>query len=658
MKDEKLGQFFDKGKFKILAQLGEGGAGAVYKAEQKDLNRIVALKVLKAQANESSEDFARFAQESKILAELRHENIISIYSIGFDEQTNQAYLAMEFLDGKSLRQILIERSKLSLASTLKIAIQIAQAVSFAHKKGVVHRDLKPENIMVLNSQDEELVKVLDFGLARILNKNEATIQKLTQTGELLGSVVYMSPEQCAGLATDQRSDIYSLACIVYECLTGKPPFDPGNPIGLLYKHINEMPEKFVDTRSKQTFPIDIERIVFKAMQKDPNKRFQTMADFQNALELLQDGRNSELGKLLTQERESSKDNKIFTVLGLICAVVIGGIAAYQFWLKPSSQNQTQNTGVKLAESDPLARADSLCLQVEKYKKNGNNELLEDYLNRTLLYIAQRFPHTNPSAVAHKRAAVLRRLCVAAENFKPKDCEKMYESLIHLHMEDIEDIPMPDVAQSYDDKAKLLELCENYDAACAWYCSSSEVYSNLDRVEEANAELAKAKAALAKSSGDKGFREIKIECTEISALIQQGKNAEASQRLKNLRLELNKIFPAKTMARFDELEAIAALWERLNNYEQSEKTRLEAYAVAKYCAIQGPLLVNPTNPVNSASQLVRLYAHYKQFAKADDILKDINSFLDKNSALSSDAVSDLERAKDKLEEARQKARQER
>ncbi len=326
MTNEEIEKSIDEGKFTIISLIGEGGAGAVYKAEQKELKRIVALKVLKVQQVEAGDDFARFAQESRILAELKHENIISVFSIGFDEARSQPYLAMEFLNGKSLKQLLNETSKLELSSTLKIMLQIADAVSFAHSKGIVHRDLKPENIMILDNPQPGFVKVLDFGLARILKTDESTVQKLTQTGVLLGSVVYMSPEQCSGTPADERSDIYSLGCILYECLVGRPPFQADNPIGLLYKHINEMPERLVDTKNNQTIPVDLERIVFKALQKNPQKRFQTMPELRHALECFQEGRLKDLSSILAQAPKILQ-KKALQIASITLLIVIGTAAA-------------------------------------------------------------------------------------------------------------------------------------------------------------------------------------------------------------------------------------------------------------------------------------------------------------------------------------------
>lgn len=279
----KQGLIIDN-RYKILSTLGRGGMGTVYLAMEVGLERLVALKFLHAEHLSDSDSFARFKREGRALSLLKHENIISIYRCGLWEQS--PYIAMEFVKGTTLRQI-IHDQQLPTKDIIPLALQICSGLEAAHKCGITHRDLKPDNIILIQEDDCLLqVKLLDFGLATI---NHSNTQHLTQTGELIGSVYYMSPEQCKGARTDSRSDVYAVGCILYELLTGSPPFDCDNPIGLIHKHVNEQPAKLA-----QTTPSGLDKVVHKALQKNPSLRHQSMSELSTELRIVQDGNGASL----------------------------------------------------------------------------------------------------------------------------------------------------------------------------------------------------------------------------------------------------------------------------------------------------------------------------------------------------------------------------
>lgn len=374
MAKQSVGALIDS-KYRVVELLGAGGSGSVYKAVQEDLNRTVAVKVLHAGDTLISENRARFQQEARLLAEIKHENIVGIYSFGFLED-DSPYMVMEYLEGETLAHALAREEQLDQKKTLLLAIQICKAMKTAHHIGIVHRDLKPQNIMLVERAGEkDFVKILDFGLSKVLSDQPSQVH--TQTGALVGSPHYMSPEAAAGLKADQRSDIYSLACILYECLSGKPPFDADTPIGMLYQHRNQMPASLSKHLSNADLSQEFELIIFKCLQKDPAERFQTFDELLHALELLQAGSIEELNDRLSkvkfakpaQEKALSLAwNNPILITGAILILAGAGYAFYQssdqgkvtqaeqsLKARPTRDNQI----TWLAQSDALEAAGKL-----------------------------------------------------------------------------------------------------------------------------------------------------------------------------------------------------------------------------------------------------------------------------------------------------------
>ncbi|MBX9723380.1 MAG: serine/threonine protein kinase, partial [Candidatus Obscuribacterales bacterium] len=207
------------GRYEILAELGEGGFATVYKSKDLQLNRELAIKVVKAAG--LGDSMARFQREAKLLGGLSHKNIVSVYS--FDLLEDQTpFIAMEYLQGKSLLQLIGQQGALEFSQLKSIMVQVCAGLSYAHKAGAIHRDLSPANIFLIGDDADPLVKILDFGLSRIFGEN--TGAALTTTGMLVGNPPYMSPEQARGAALDHSSDIYSIGCVFYECFSGKSAF--------------------------------------------------------------------------------------------------------------------------------------------------------------------------------------------------------------------------------------------------------------------------------------------------------------------------------------------------------------------------------------------------------------------------------------------------
>lgn len=223
------------GRYEIIGEIGQGAMGVVYKATDPLIDRIVAIKTitLSLALDEREEYEARFYQEAKAAGRLSHPNIVTIYDVG--RSGDVAYIAMEFLQGRELRDILNDKQLLPVDQVIDIVTQVAMGLDYAHEHGIVHRDIKPSNIMV--SRDAH-VKITDFGIARM-----ASAGVRTQTGMVLGSPKYMSPEQVMGKQTDQRSDIFSLGVMLYEMLTGQPPFMGENVNAIMYQTLNAIPQQ-------------------------------------------------------------------------------------------------------------------------------------------------------------------------------------------------------------------------------------------------------------------------------------------------------------------------------------------------------------------------------------------------------------------------------
>lgn len=268
-------------KFEILEVLGSGGVGTVYKAVQCDVQRLVALKVLHAYVSLDEEYQARLTREAKALRTLEHSNIVTVYSLALTVN-GALYMVMEYLQGKSLRQVLSAEKRLPVLRALRIIKDTARALAYVHKNNIVHRDLKPENIFLSPLPEPDTVKLLDFGLARLTDLNG---QKLTCTGLLVGTPAYMSPEQCEGKPADCRSDVYSLTICLYELITGARPFAADTPIGILYKHKNE-PMPAIKPGQVDLFHPKLNELISRGTSKSPEERYKDMNELADDIDTL------------------------------------------------------------------------------------------------------------------------------------------------------------------------------------------------------------------------------------------------------------------------------------------------------------------------------------------------------------------------------------
>ena len=252
--------------YKILKEIGHGGMGVVYKAEDTKLERIVAIKFLPRQIAVNSEERERFQIEAKAAASLNHPNIATIHAI--EEVDDEIFMVMEYIEGKELQEIVGATGPVAPTDAIDYATQITAGLQAAHKKGVTHRDIKSANIMIT---DEDQVKIMDFGLAKVRGG-----VKFTKVGTTLGTAAYMSPEQARGEEADERADIWSFGVVLYEMLTGKMPFPGDYEQAVMYSIMNEDPEGV--SGSRDDIPLDLENIVNRCLQKDANNRYQNTED--------------------------------------------------------------------------------------------------------------------------------------------------------------------------------------------------------------------------------------------------------------------------------------------------------------------------------------------------------------------------------------------
>lgn len=254
------------GRYELLSRVGGGGMALVYKARDVLLNRFVAVKVLRQQFMHDDEFVRRFRREAQSAAALSHPNIVSIYDVGQEEDTH--YIVMEYIDGANLNEIIRERAPLPVNEAVRISSQICDALDHAHHSQIIHRDIKPHNILIGTNGR---VKVTDFGIARA-----ATSSTITQTGSVVGSVHYFSPEHAKGVATGEKSDIYSLGIVLYQMLTGRLPFLGESPISVALKHLQE---PFEDPKLvNPSIPQSVENVILRAMRKNPNERYASAQD--------------------------------------------------------------------------------------------------------------------------------------------------------------------------------------------------------------------------------------------------------------------------------------------------------------------------------------------------------------------------------------------
>jgi len=284
-------------RYRIKEPIGRGGMGVVYRVEHARIGKLMALKLLTGELTRDPQQVARFKREAQLVSRLSHPNTVQVFDFGASD--GLVYLAMEYLKGEDLGHLIRRVGPLSVERTLKIVIQICSSLAEAHQMGMVHRDLKPENIIVMQGgEEEDLIKVLDFGLAKLREGGE--LSEVTSRGAIVGTPYYMSPEQIRGDDVGPESDVYALGALTYACLTGTVVFDANTPMGVLTKHLTELPEspsrRFPDLK----IPHSVSQLVMATLEKDPKRRLPSVTELQQGLvrELEHGGKQVDVERLL------------------------------------------------------------------------------------------------------------------------------------------------------------------------------------------------------------------------------------------------------------------------------------------------------------------------------------------------------------------------
>jgi serine/threonine protein kinase len=335
------------GRYEYLAELGEGGFATVYKAQDIELGREVAIKIIKTMEADSAEDVMRFRREARSLAQLQHDNIITVYSIELVAEKFPAII-MEYLEGSELQSIIKTKGTLKYEQFKKIFTQVCSALAYAHEINIAHRDLSTLNIFLLNADAgmESKVKIIDFGLAKLMDRgdSQSASTSITRTGVVVGTPAYMSPEQCRGDNIDFRSDMYSLGCIMYECLTGRPPLEDPDPIQLLIRQQSEMPAPPQFSWGNKQKEDLVKNIILKCLQKDRNNRFQSC---QEIIEILNESENveaSQFDKIAGWKgaERKRKNRIILPLLGLAASLTLFVLAESDIFLQSAASMLSSN----------------------------------------------------------------------------------------------------------------------------------------------------------------------------------------------------------------------------------------------------------------------------------------------------------------------------
>jgi len=369
-------------RYEILAKIGDGGMALVYSAKDILLNRLVAVKILREQYANDKEFIDRFHREAQAAASLSHPNVVNVYDVG---QTGKApFIVMEYVEGKNLSEIIQENGRLAPELVVRISLQICSALAHAHKHNIVHRDIKPHNILL--TKDNQ-VKVTDFGIAAVSSMS------ITQTGVVLGSVLYFSPEQARGNKVDHLSDLYSLGVVMYEMLCGQVPFRAETPISIALKHIQDEP--MPPSQLNPDIPPQLERIVMKLLAKRPADRFQSAQALSEALEQLdftssidktqklefndlivndqeqyevEEGQKEEEPELaVTRKRKRKKKNRlplILAILFILAGLTYGAIRIIPELLFPKDVVVPNIVGLNVEEAERILKERNLRLAVE------------------------------------------------------------------------------------------------------------------------------------------------------------------------------------------------------------------------------------------------------------------------------------------------------
>ncbi|MDZ4838136.1 MAG: serine/threonine-protein kinase [Candidatus Melainabacteria bacterium] len=343
-RDQLIGKIIG-GHYVILELIGEGGMSQVYKAKHMLLNRTVAVKYILPKYVYDLPSVKRFQQEAQAATALKHPNVCAVNEFGIDGE-GRSYLVMDYIEGVSLAKILDQETKLNVDRALEIFAQVSDGLEHAHSKGVIHRDITPGNIVIVKEIDgSDCVKLVDFGIAKLVKAEGDDKPNLTRTGEIFGTPVYMSPEQCLGRNIDVRSDVYSLGCVLYEAITGSQPFKGESSLEVMMAHVNGDAPTIPVTMAQAR----VRNIVEQCMRKDPTARYQSVKDFRDDLLAVQSGEAPTNLKVIITGRTYAWH--LFMVLMIVALTVTFAYLGYVKY-RPAPIAQAQAEQIQAPNTTP------------------------------------------------------------------------------------------------------------------------------------------------------------------------------------------------------------------------------------------------------------------------------------------------------------------
>ena len=359
VQDLDIGQIIE-GRYRILSLVGRGGVGSVYKVEQIALKKTFALKTLQSHIT-NQVTILRFQNEARTASKLNHPNLIRAVDFGLIDGT-RPFLVMDFVHGITLSRLLRKNTRLSLEQSFEIFIPVLEALDYAHKEGVIHRDIKPSNIVLVDAEVDGAwhPKVVDFGIAKI---EDGDGLGLTRTGEVFGTPLYMSPEQCSGFRVDNKSDVYSLGCVIFEALTGAPPFRGNSALETMLQHQTRPPLSLTEASLGLEFPAGLNDVVLKMLAKDPKDRYDSCLDVVEDLRRLRHGEH--LTVVSKSEPEKISEERLNNGNLLWAAASIFIVAIILLWCQILS---TDHKNTQVQTSSPSKQA-----PIEQAQTDGDNE---------------------------------------------------------------------------------------------------------------------------------------------------------------------------------------------------------------------------------------------------------------------------------------------
>ncbi len=377
----------------FIGLLGVGGMSRVYKARQTLLDRFVAVKVLSADALKTDLAFKRFEIEAKLTSQLSHPNIVKVMNYGIAED-GQAYIVMEYLEGSPLSEVISKDAPISFRRFQNFFLPLLAALQEAHNNNIIHRDIKPSNIIISkDAQGKEIAKLVDFGIAKAyLGDTESTLPSgLTKTGLTIGSPIYMSPEQCQGMELDNRSDLYSLACVMFETMNGEPPFSSDSSLDVMYKHLHEPRIKTKELSARMEIPENLAKAILFGLNKDVSKRPESAAKFAARLSAALD--EVTLDRVPLKRKKAKSAKKRILGIALICGLALLLVAA-TCMLFAHFYKEQNNQGVVLKSKDS---AEALLMEADRLTYMPGKKLEAVKLSEKAIELQK---HGSPSSLAH------------------------------------------------------------------------------------------------------------------------------------------------------------------------------------------------------------------------------------------------------------------